>query len=116
MYNLSNEERLELAAFVNKVVAGRASVVGSGTFEGSVEEQAAFCTKMAEHVDAVVVLTCQMAAETDSDEVWKSNVNDLFTNKHQKREYTSAYAHTHTYSRTYSRTYSHTHTRPNSHT
>jgi 4-hydroxy-tetrahydrodipicolinate synthase len=77
MYNLSNEERLELAAFVNKVVAGRASVVGSGTFEGSVEEQAAFCTKMAEHVDAVVVLTCQMAAETDSDEVWKSNVNKL---------------------------------------
>jgi len=39
---------------VSAKAAGRVSVVASGTFDGTVEEQAAFVKQMKTHVDAVV--------------------------------------------------------------
>jgi 4-hydroxy-tetrahydrodipicolinate synthase len=75
MYNLTEQERLDLAEFVHTKAAGRAAVVGSGTFGGTIEEQAAFVNKMATKVDAVVVLVCQMCKEDESEEVWKANVS-----------------------------------------
>ena len=77
MYNLTEEERLQLAGFVSEKAAGRVSVVGSGTFGGAIEEQAAFVNKMAEKVDAVVVLPCQLCKEGESEQVFKANVTKL---------------------------------------
>lgn len=57
---LSDDERIELAKHVYDKAAGRVKVVGTGTFEGTVEEQAAFCKRMDEVTDAVVVLICKL--------------------------------------------------------
>ena len=70
MYALSDDERLELAEFVAKQVDGRAAVVATGNSGGgSIEEQAAFCNKIAPKVDAVVALTCMLAQEDEDEEV-----------------------------------------------
>jgi 4-hydroxy-tetrahydrodipicolinate synthase len=52
-------------------------VVASGTFGGPIETQAAFVRQMAEIVDAVVVLVCQMATEEEDDTVWRANTAKL---------------------------------------
>ena len=80
MYNLSREERLELARHVAAKAAGRVSVVASGTFEeeeSSVEAQAEFVRAMAKHVDAVVVIVANMAKEDEDNSIWRSNVQKL---------------------------------------
>jgi 4-hydroxy-tetrahydrodipicolinate synthase len=59
------------------LVAGRAKVVASGTFEGTVEAQAAFVNRMGKEVDAVVVLINQMAKVEEGNAVWKTNVQKL---------------------------------------
>ena len=70
MYALSDDERLELAEFVAKQVDGRAAVVATGNSGGgSIEEQAAFCNKIAPKVDAVVGVTCMLAQEDEDEEV-----------------------------------------------
>lgn len=48
-----------------------------GTFEGSVDDQAAFVREMGSRVDVVVVVVSMMAAKDDSDEVWMTNVRRL---------------------------------------
>eukprot|EP00937_MAST-01D_sp_MAST-1D-sp2_P001319 g1319.t1 len=77
MYDLSPTERIELARRVKQRAGDGVAVVASGTFGGTVEEQADFVNKMAAEVDAVVVLTCQLAAEGEGEDVWKSNVERL---------------------------------------
>jgi 4-hydroxy-tetrahydrodipicolinate synthase len=77
MYHLSREERLQLAKFVRDEVAGRVCLVASGTFGGTLEEQAAFCVEMSNYCDAVVVLTCQLAKKEESDEIWTKNAQTL---------------------------------------
>ena len=80
MYFLSGEERLQLAEFVVTKAAGRVAVVATGNSDGgSMEEQAASCTKMAAvpGIDAVVVLTCMLAEEGDPEDVWKANATKL---------------------------------------
>merc|ERR1711871_1148081 len=70
MYHLTDEERIQLATRVVNKVAGRVKVVASGSFGGDIKSQAAFVNRMAPLVDGVVVLTCQMASEQETDEVW----------------------------------------------
>ena len=77
MYELSADERVELARRVKQRAAGRCAVVASGTFGGPIEEQAAFITRMGDEVDAVVVLTCQLAAEADDAATWRRNAERL---------------------------------------
>ncbi len=60
---LSNDERLQLAKRVHDKAAGRAVIVASGTFEGTIQEKAEFVKKMGEIVEAVVVLVNQMCRE-----------------------------------------------------
>jgi len=74
MFQLSDRERLRIAKCVNDKVAGRVKVVASGTFGGTVEEMAAFSLQMAEHCDAVVLISGLMAEETDDDEMWLANM------------------------------------------
>jgi 4-hydroxy-tetrahydrodipicolinate synthase len=77
MYHLTLSERIELAKFVQKEVAGRVCVVASGTFGGSIEEQAESCLSMSQYCDAVVVLTCQLTSKEESDDVWLDNAQKL---------------------------------------
>eukprot|EP00936_MAST-01D_sp_MAST-1D-sp1_P002065 g2065.t1 len=77
MYNLSPEERLECARVVRAAAEGRGPVCAAGTFDGTVEEQAAFVNRMAEHADVVVVLVCMMAKQDEGDDVWRANMGRL---------------------------------------
>ena len=53
--------RAQMAERVYSRVAGRCTVVASGTFGGTIEDQAAFCNKMAPFCDAVVVIVCNVS-------------------------------------------------------
>ena len=77
MYELSPEERLELAERVHARAAGRCAVLATGTYGGSLEEMAETVKAMAARCDAVVVVTCFLAAEADDDAVWLSNAQRL---------------------------------------
>jgi 4-hydroxy-tetrahydrodipicolinate synthase len=78
MYELTPEERPALAERVVGRVAGRVPVVASGTFGGSVGKTAAYVRRMSDTgVDAVVVLSCQVAAADESDDTWQANAERL---------------------------------------
>jgi len=78
MYELSDAERLDLAARVVDRAGGRVPVVAGGTFAGTVEEQAAFVDRMADTgVDAVVAITSMLTDEAASDDDWLATARDL---------------------------------------
>ncbi|MCF0062039.1 dihydrodipicolinate synthase family protein [Dyadobacter chenwenxiniae] len=80
MFELSEQERLDVTQTVVDQVAGRVPVVATGTFPGSVAEQAAFTKRIYDTgVQAVIVITGLMAAETESDEVFTSRVLELIS-------------------------------------
>lgn len=72
MFDLSEAERLAVAERVKARVAGRVCVVGTGTYGGSIDEQAAFVVKMAAHCDAVVVNTATLVPEGADDAAWQA--------------------------------------------
>lgn len=78
MFHLTNEERLAVARRVCERTAGRVPVFASGTFGGSVREQAAFVKQMADTgVDGVVVVASQMADKDGSETDWIAAVGEL---------------------------------------
>ncbi len=78
MYELSNEERLQLATRVIKRADGRLPVIASGTFGDSLEEMAGFIHKIADTgVRAVVVIASQLAAQDEGDDVWCAHAEKL---------------------------------------
>ena len=76
-YQLTSSERLQLADRVYQKTAGRVPVVASGTFGGSVEDQAAFVREMGKKVDAVVIVVNRLAEKEESNEVWLANAQKL---------------------------------------
>ncbi|XP_065842768.1 4-hydroxy-tetrahydrodipicolinate synthase-like [Oscarella lobularis] len=78
-YQLTNDERLAIASRVHERVAGRVPVVASGTFGGPIEKQAEFMREMAKRVDAVVIVTNQLAGKDESDEKWLENAGKLLS-------------------------------------
>ena len=78
MRELTAEERLALAERVVKRSNGRVRVIATGTFGGTIEEQAIFVQRMAETgVVAVVCLVNELAGQDQTDEIWKANVEEL---------------------------------------
>jgi len=78
MYELTNEERLELAKHVVDYVKGAVPIVSGGTFGGPIVEQAEFIKKIyATGVQAVIVITCMVAAENEPSSVFDENMNEL---------------------------------------
>lgn len=78
MYALSREERFDLARHVVERSAGRVPVVATGTFGGAIADQAAEMLAMAETgVAAVVVIVNQLAAESDDEVAWRTNLTEL---------------------------------------
>lgn len=78
MFELSNEERISLTAKVVKLAAGTVPVVATGTFGGSIAEQADFVKRIYDTgIEAVILITSLVAAETDSDAVFNEKVEEL---------------------------------------
>jgi 4-hydroxy-tetrahydrodipicolinate synthase len=72
MFDLSPAERLAMAKLVKKIAGSRGVVVGTGTYGGSIEEQAAFVVKMGECCDAVVVNTATLVPQEADDAAWQA--------------------------------------------
>lgn len=78
MHALTDEERLDVARTVVDAADDRVPVVATGTFEGSVDEQAQFVDAVAETgVDAVVVNVSRLAGRAESDREWRSKAEYL---------------------------------------
>ncbi len=78
MRELSAEERLALAERVVKRSNERVQVIATGTFGGTIEEQAVFVQRMADTgIVAVVCLVNELAGQDQTDEIWKANVEEL---------------------------------------
>lgn len=80
MYELSEEERLEVTRVVVEQVAGRVPVVSTGTFGGPIAEQANFVKRIYRTgVQAVILITGLLAEEHESDEVFISRTKELIS-------------------------------------
>ncbi|WP_282936213.1 dihydrodipicolinate synthase family protein [Paenibacillus sp. RC67] len=78
MFFLSLEERVKLAAFIVEKAAGRVPVIASGHISDSFEDQVRELTAMSETgVEAVILISNRMAAQDESDDVWKANAQKL---------------------------------------
>lgn len=78
MFHLSEEEMLESVSFIVKKVNGRVPIVATGTFPGSIENQADFVKEIYKKgIDSVIVISGLLAEEADSEEVFESNVKKL---------------------------------------
>ena len=78
MYELTPEERLAVTRHVVQAAAGRVPVVATGTFGGTVAEQADFVKKTADAgVQAVIVISSLLAEADEPDAVWMENAHDL---------------------------------------
>lgn len=78
MFELSEDERIQVTKHVVDQVNGRIPVVATGTFGGPIEEQAEFVKKIyATGLQAVIAITCMLAEEGESDEVFLANTRKL---------------------------------------
>lgn len=80
MYQLTTEERLELAGRVVRRSGGRVPVIASGSFGGSINTQADSIKRMAESgVAAVVVVSSQIAGPEAGDHEWLGNIRAIMS-------------------------------------
>ncbi len=78
MFELSPDERLQLVAHVVKTAAGKVPVVATGNFGNSIEEQAHFIKKIDNlGVQAVILLTNQLAEQGATESILEANVRHL---------------------------------------
>ena len=79
MFELTDDERLQVIKHVIKVSGGAVPVVATGTFGGPISKQADFIKKVNDTgADAVILITGLLAAENESDAVFNDRVFDLF--------------------------------------
>lgn len=75
MYELTEQERLEVIRTVVDQTAGRVPVVATGTFGGDIDEMASFSNQVyAVGVDAIIILNNQFVSAEESDEVFLSRI------------------------------------------
>jgi 4-hydroxy-tetrahydrodipicolinate synthase len=78
MFELSEDERIEVVKHCVKIAKGTVPVVATGTFGGAISKQADFVKRIYDTgVDAVIGITGLLAAETDDDERFEANVEEL---------------------------------------
>jgi 4-hydroxy-tetrahydrodipicolinate synthase len=78
MFQLTEDERVALAARVVRQAAGRVPVVAAGAFGATPAAQAEMVRRLhATGVAAVVLLTNQLADDGESDEVWRARATEL---------------------------------------
>lgn len=84
MFELSEQERLQIIRHVVSTVNGAVPVVATGTFGGPINEQAEFVRKV--HglgTDAVILITGLLAEETEADSVFNERVFQLLDRTEQ---------------------------------
>lgn len=78
MFHLSREERVKIASFVKEKAASRVPVIASGHVADQLEEQAEeLCQMAGTGIDALILITNRLAAENQSEEIVKSNLEKL---------------------------------------
>lgn len=78
MFELSDAERIQLTKHVVDIVDGQVPIVATGTFEGTIAEQADFSKKIyGTGIDAVILISGLLTKENDSDAVFESNVHQF---------------------------------------
>jgi 4-hydroxy-tetrahydrodipicolinate synthase len=78
MFELSEAERLQVTKHVVDIVAGQVPIVATGTFEGTIQQQADFTNKIyGTGIEAVILISGLLAKENDSDAVFVDNVHQL---------------------------------------
>ena len=78
MFQMSLEERLQVAEVVVKAAAGRVPVIACGNISQQVDEQILEVKKMAETgVDAVILITNQFASEEEDDRLWMERCKEF---------------------------------------
>jgi 4-hydroxy-tetrahydrodipicolinate synthase len=80
MYELEEEERLQLIKHVLKIANGTVPVVATGTFGGPVSKQADFIKRVKDTgADAVILITSLLADKQESDEIFEERFFDLLS-------------------------------------
>ena len=75
LLQLTHTERIKITQVVNAKAGGRVKVVASGGLGcATIEEHADVVNEISQHCDAVVIVVNQMAKESESEEVWKANI------------------------------------------
>lgn len=78
MFELTDQERIQIIKHVLKVVDGAVPVVATGTFGGPIAQQAEFVKKVGDlGVEAVIAITSLLADEHETDEVLNERVFQL---------------------------------------
>ncbi|QPH40244.1 dihydrodipicolinate synthase family protein [Pedobacter endophyticus] len=78
MFELTDQERIQIIKHVLKVVDGAVPVVATGTFGGPIAQQADFVKKVGDlGVEAVIAITSLLADEHEADEVLNERVFQL---------------------------------------
>ena len=79
MFELNNDERLQIIKHVIKTVNGAVPVVATGTFGGPVGQQADFVKKVHDTgTAAVIVITSLLADADEADTIFNYRVHELF--------------------------------------
>ena len=80
MYSITEDERLELTAYIVKYVNGRVPVVATGSFGLTVEDKAEFTKKIYDTgIDAVILITGHYANVEDSDDILLRKFEKMFS-------------------------------------
>ncbi len=78
MFELTEQERLQVVKHVVNVAGGAVRVVATGTFGGEIQIQADFVKKIYETgADAVIVITNMLASQQEPDEVFNAHMFKL---------------------------------------
>ncbi len=78
MYELTEDERLQVVKHVVKVAKGLVPVVATGTFQGSLNKQAEFIKRIYDlDTQAVIIVTGVMATELEDDDIFNQRIFDL---------------------------------------
>lgn len=78
MFELTLEERINIAKKVKEYSANRVPVIASGHISDNLEDQKRELCAMAETgIDALILITNRMAKIEESDDIWISNLNEL---------------------------------------
>lgn len=78
MFELTEQERLQVVKHVVNVAGGAVRVVATGTFGGEIQTQADFVKKIYETgADAVIVITNMLASQQEPDEVFNAQMFKL---------------------------------------
>jgi 4-hydroxy-tetrahydrodipicolinate synthase len=79
MYSISEDERLELTAFVVKYINGRLPVVATASFGFTIEDKAEFTKKIYDTgINAAIMITGHFAKVDGSDETLLQNFDKMF--------------------------------------